>query len=125
MSIDYTPKLMVGWKVEEEELKHWFDEDGYLICDEWEQLDPVAETCANVLGVNGLYGYDLVCEVNSVCCDEGYVVGVPLDHGKPVPIEEFMRGIDGIEGLANDVWREVMRCDPPSRPNVIAFTRVW
>lgn len=118
MSIDHSARLMLGWKIEDgDEPGFWFDDEEYLVDDAWTILDPIGEKYDT-------YGYDLVCEVNSICCDEGYVIGIPMEFG-PVPISEFAERLVGMEEDACEVWRKVMRCEPTSRPNVISFVQVW
>ncbi len=119
MSIDYEPHTMLGWWVEDD-----YDERINEAWDsEFECLDDIAGKVKAVTG-QGVWSDSLVVQVNSICCDEGWFVGVPLTFGAAMPLSEFGH-LDELAGLAEEVWRAIYHADPPSEPCVMSFVETY
>lgn len=119
MSIDYNARVSLGWRIADgEEPDFWRDDEGYLTEEIYE-----SEALKGIAKKLKCDVYELVCEVNEVCCDEGWVIGVPIKF-EPVPIDEIVRKFNGLEQIACDIWRIAMRQEPPTRPCIVVFTEV-
>lgn len=119
MSVEYRPHLMVGWMVEDDDDERLND----LCDDDFEELEAVSERIGEKLGINGVWGDSLVIHRNRICCDEGWVVGVPLAFGEPVSLE--FADVYAMMAIANEVWLAVYDTMPPSPPSLIAFMEVY
>ncbi len=120
MSIDYTPHTMVGWEIEDDEdprIRELYDND-------FEELDELASLIGDRIGVDLLWGSSLAVQRNCICCDEGWVIGVPMTFGEPIPVSQFGE-IGELELSANEVWDAIYDGAPPSEPSIISFVQTW
>ena len=120
MSIDHESMLMVGWKIEKEP-DFWHEDETKIYGTDWKSLDSLADSYTKITGCKHFCGEDFVCEVDSICCDKGYVVGVPLNDMQPITISDFVQTLYSVQFLAEEVWREIMRSEPPSKPFFMNF----
>lgn len=117
MSIEYEPKLTVGWRVEQDEIPDYEERSD----DEWAELDGLAKEAPLLLGRSVWQGE--LCEVENYWCGDTQIIGVPMfDH--ELPIEGFTERTGKLADLAKKVYRQVMRREPEDGPYLISWTQV-
>lgn len=117
MSVVYTPKLLVGWRVEQADIPD-FEERWD---DEWLELMDLAHEASLLLGKH-TYVEDLCGEEDSWSGDT-QMVGVPMfDH--ELMMDEFEERTGRLAELAKAVYRQVMRREPEDGPYLISWTQV-
>lgn len=117
MSVEYTPKLLVGWRVEQDDIPD-FDERSD---NEWLELCDLAHDASKLLGKH-TYVEDL-CDVENSWCGDTQMVGMPM-FDREMTMGEFEERTDGLAKLAKDVYRQVMRKEPEDGPFLISWTQV-
>lgn len=117
MSVEYEPKLTVGWRVEQDEIPD-YEERHY---DDWEELEGLAKE-ASLLLDNSVWQSEL-CEVEDSWCGDTQIIGVPMfDH--ELPMGEFEEHTGKLADLAEKVYEQVMRREPEDGPYLISWTQV-
>ena len=117
MSVQYEPRLTVGWRVEQDDIPDFEDRWN----DEWLELCDLAHKASKLLGKHA-YVEDLCAEEDSWCGDT-QMIGVPM-FDYEMPMGEFMERTDKLAELAKDVYRQVMRKEPDDGPYLISWTQV-
>lgn len=75
MSVEYEPKLTVGWRVEQDEIPDYEERHD----DDWEELEGLAKE-ASLLLDNSVWQSEL-CEEENSWCGDTQIIGVPMfDH---------------------------------------------
>lgn len=117
MSIEYEPKLTIGWRVEQDDIPD-FEERAD---DEWLELCDLAYEASKLRGKH-TYLEDL-CDVENYWCGDTQIVGVPMfDH--ELPMDGFEVETNKLAELAKDVYRQVMRKEPEDGPYLFSWTQV-
>lgn len=117
MSIEHTPKLTVGWRVEQDEIPDYEERRD----DDWEELEGLAKEASLLLGKAVWQGE--LCEVEDYWGGDTQIVGVPMfDH--ELPMGEFEERTSKLADLAEKVYRQVMRREPEDGPYLISWTQV-
>ena len=117
MSVEYEPKLTVGWRVEQDEIPDY--EERYD--DDWEELEGLAKE-ASLLLDNSVWQSEL-CEVEDHWCGDTQIIGVPMfDH--ELPMDEFEERTGKLADLAEKVYEQVMHREPKDGPYLISWTQV-
>lgn len=117
MSVQYEPKLTVGWRVDQSDIPDFEDRAD----DEWLELCDLSHQASKLLGKH-TYVEDLCAEENSWCGDT-QMIGVPMfDH--ELPMGEFEERTDKLAELSKDVYRQVMRREPEDGPYLISLVEV-
>ena len=117
MSVEYEPKLTIGWRVEQTDIPDYEERWN----DEWLELMELSHEASKILGRH-TYVEDLCGEEDSWCGDT-QMVGVPM-FDKEMPIDGFLKETDRLAELAKDVYRQVMRKEPEDGPYLISWTQV-
>lgn len=117
MSVEYTPKLTVGWRVKQDDIPDYEERWD----DEWLELAELAHRASKLLGKH-IYVEDL-CEEEDSWCGDTQMIGVPMFDNE-LPMGEFESRTDGLAELAKDVYRQVMRGEPIDGPYLISWTQV-
>ena len=117
MSVQYEPKLTVGWRVEQADIPDF--EDRYDV--DWPDLGDLAIRASELLGKS--VWTDSLCAFEDAWCGDTQIVGVPMfDH--ELLMGEFEERTDRLAELAKDVYRQVMRREPDDGPYFISWTQV-
>lgn len=117
MSVEYEPKMTVGWRVEQDEIPDY--EERYD--DEWEELEGLAKE-ASLLLDSSVWQSEL-CEVEDYWCGDTQIIGVPMfDH--ELLMGEFEERTGKLADLAEKVYEQVMRREPEDGPYLISWTQV-
>ncbi len=117
MSVEYEPKLTVGWRVEQDEIPDYKERYD----DEWEELGGLAKE-ASLLLDSSVWQSEL-CEVEDYWCGGTQIIGVPMfDH--ELPMGEFEERTGKMADLAEKVYEQVMRREPEDGPYLISWTQV-
>ena len=117
MSIEYTPKLIVGWRVEQNDIPDFdkrYDED-------WSDLEELAKEASKLLD-NYVWTSEL-CDEEDSWCGDTHMVGVPM-LDRELPMGEFVEKMIALAELAERVYRQVMRKEPEDGPYLISWTQV-
>lgn len=117
MSVEYTPKLLVGWRVEQDDIPDFEERSD----DDWLELMELAHDASKLLGKH-TYVEDL-CGKEDSWCGDTQMVGVPM-FDREMTMGEFEERTDGLAELAKDVYRQVMRKEPEDGPYLISWTQV-
>lgn len=117
MSIEFTPRLTVGWRVEQNDIPDFEERRD----DEWLELIELAHDASKLLGKH-TYVEDLCGEEDSWCGDT-QMVGVPM-FDREMPMGEFEERTNRLAELAKSVYRQVMRKEPEDGPYLISWTQV-
>lgn len=117
MSVEYEPKLTVGWRVEQDEIPDYEERHD----DDWEELEGLAKE-ASLLLDNSVWQSEL-CEVEDHWCGDTQIIGVPMfDH--ELPMGEFEERTGKLADLAEKVYEQVMRMEPEDGPYLISWMQV-
>lgn len=117
MSVEYEPKLTVGWRVEQDEIPDYEERHD----DDWEELEGLAKE-ASLLLDNSVWQSEL-CEVEDHWCGDTQIIGVPMfDH--ELPMGEFEERTGKLADLAEKVYEQVMRREPEDGPYLISWMQV-
>lgn len=117
MSVEYTPKLLVGWRVRQADIPDFdkrYDED-------WADLEGLAYEASLLLG-KAVWQSEL-CDVEDSWCGDTQMVGVPM-FDREMRMGEFEERTDGLAEFAKNVYRQVMRKEPEDGPFLISWTQV-
>lgn len=117
MSIEYTSKLIVGWRVEQNDIPDFdkrYDED-------WFDLEELAKEASKLLDKH-VWTSEL-CDEEDSWCGDTQMVGVPM-LDRELPMGEFVEKMIALAELAERVYRQVMRKEPEDGPYLISWTQV-
>lgn len=117
MSIEYTPKLTVGWRVRQDDIPDFdkrYDED-------WSDLEELAKEASKLL--DKYVCTSELCDEEDSWCGDTQMVGVPM-LDRELPMDEFVEKMDALGEFAKDVYRQIMRKEPEDGPYLISWTQV-
>lgn len=117
MSIDYEPKLIVGWRVVQNDIPDFdkrHDED-------WSDLKELADEASNLL--DKYVWTSELCDEEDSWCGDTQMVGVPM-LDRELPMGEFVERMEALGEFAERVYRQVMRKEPENGPYLISWTQV-
>ena len=120
MSVEYEPKLLVGWRVRRENIPD-FDERYSEYSEEWSDLGELVQEASELLGKQ--IWTDSLCDEEDAWCGDTQMVGVPMFDLK-LPIDEFEERMKALGELAVRVYRQVMQEEPEDGPWLISWTKV-
>ena len=117
MSVQYEPKLTVGWRVEQDDIPDFEDRWN----DEWLELCDLAHKASKLLGKHA-YVEDL-CDEEDSWCGDTQMVGVPM-YDSEIEMDEGGDKLNRLGEFAKDVYRQVMRKEPEDGPYLISWIKV-